>query len=157
MANLNKVLLIGRLTRDPEFKYIPSGAAVAEFGLAVNRHYVVNGERREDTCFVDVNIWGRRAETVRDYLRKGQQVFIEGHLVYDQWQTQDGQKRSKLRITADNFQFMESSNRKEGGGYQQQGNESLNSESQGQPPSQPFQSGGMQDNMSGGDDSGVPF
>jgi len=71
MANLNKVLLIGRLTRDPEFKYIPSGAAVSEFGMAVNRTYVVNGERKEDTCFVDVNIWGKRAETVRDYLRKG--------------------------------------------------------------------------------------
>lgn len=111
MANLNKVFLIGRLTRDPEMRYTPSGAAVAEFGFAVNRYYIVNGERREDTCFLDVSAWGRLGETVRNYLRKGRQAFIEGHLTYSEWQTQDGQKRSKIRVVADTVQFLDPANR----------------------------------------------
>jgi single-strand DNA-binding protein len=114
MANLNKVFLIGRLTRDPESKYTPSGAAVTEFGFAVNRYYTVNGERREDTCFLDVNAWGRLGELANNYLRKGRQAFIEGHLVFSEWQTQEGQKRSKIRITADNIQFLDTANRNAG-------------------------------------------
>lgn len=113
MANLNKVLLIGRLTRDPEARYTPSGAAVTEFGFAVNRYYTVNGERKEDTCFLDVSAWGRLGELARNYLRKGRQAYIEGHLTFSEWQTQDGQKRSKIRVVADNIQFLDS---KEGGG-----------------------------------------
>lgn len=111
MASLNKVFLIGRLTRDPEMRYTPSGAAVAEFGFAVNRYYIVNGERREDTCFLDVSAWGRLGETVRNYLRKGRQAFIEGHLTYSEWQTQEGQKRSKIRVVADTVQFLDSAGR----------------------------------------------
>jgi single-strand DNA-binding protein len=115
MANLNKVLLIGRLTRDPETRYTPSGAAVTEFGFAVNRYYTVNGERREDTCFIDISAWGRLGEQVRNYLRKGSQAFIEGHLVFSEWQTQEGQKRTKLRVTADTVQFLDPANRGQGG------------------------------------------
>ena len=118
MANLNKVLLIGRLTRDPELKYIPSGAAVAEFGLAVNRFYVKEGERKEDTCFLEVSAWGKLGETVQNYLRKGRQVFVEGHLTYSEWQTQEGQKRSKIRVVADNVQFLDSGRTDQGGRFE---------------------------------------
>ncbi|MFH1999097.1 MAG: single-stranded DNA-binding protein [Planctomycetota bacterium] len=111
MANLNKVLLIGRLTRDPEARYTPSGAAVTEFGFAVNRFYTVNGERKEDTCFLDVSAWGRLGEVARNYLRKGKQAYIEGHLTFSEWQTQDGQKRSKIRVVADNIQFLDAAER----------------------------------------------
>lgn len=120
MASLNKVLLIGRLTRDPEFKSIPSGAAVAEFGFAVNRYYNLNGELKEDTCFLDITAWGRQGEKARNYLRKGRQAFIEGHLIFDQWETREGQKRSKIRVTATNIQLLEFSNRREGGGVQRE-------------------------------------
>ena len=122
MANLNKVLLIGRLTRDPEQRYTPSGAAITEFGLAVNRYYKgADGNQREETAFVDVTTWGRQAELAKQYLAKGRQVFLEGRLKFDQWTTQDGQKRSKLSVTADTLQFLDS--RGEGGsqsGYGQQ-------------------------------------
>jgi single-strand DNA-binding protein len=109
MASLNKVLLIGRLTRDPESRFTPSGAAVTEFGFAVNRYYKTqNGERKEDTCFLDVTAWGRLGEQANNYLRKGRQAFIEGHLTFSEWQTQEGQKRSKIRVVADNIQFLDS-------------------------------------------------
>lgn len=109
MANLNKVMLIGRLTRDPELKYIPSGAGVAEFGLAVNRYYSSqNGEKKEDTCFLEVSAWGKLGETVNSYLKKGRQVYVEGHLTYNEWQTQDGQKRSRIRVVAETVQFLDS-------------------------------------------------
>lgn len=115
MANLNKVLLIGRLTRDPEMRYTPSGTAVAEFGLAVNRTYTDGrGERKEETCFVEIVSWARQAEVMNEYLAKGRQVFIEGRLEFDSWETPEGQKRSKLRVVVDNFQFI--GGRDEGGG-----------------------------------------
>lgn len=114
MANLNKVLMIGRLTRDPEIRYTPAGVAVTEFGLAVNRNYTMpNGEKREETCFVDVNVWGKRGETAKEYLKKGRQVFIEGRLDFHSWEGQDGQKRSKHRIVVDTFQFLDSGRREE--------------------------------------------
>ena len=162
MANLNKVLLIGRLTRDPEFKYIPSGAAVAEFGLAVNRTYVVQGERREDTCFVDITVWGRQAEITRDYLSKGRQVFVDGHLVFDQWQTKEGQKRSRLRVTADNVQFLDSQRsgdgggRQGGGGYQGGDRQQGGYEGGGQQGGG-YQGGGFPEGSQGGGDSATDF
>ena len=107
MANLNKVFLIGRLTRDPELRYTQSGTAVAEFGLAVNRNFTTSaGEKREETTFVDVIVWRRRAEVICEYLGKGSPIFIEGRLELDTWETQDGQKRSKIRVVTDNFQFL---------------------------------------------------
>jgi single-strand DNA-binding protein len=114
MANLNKVLLIGRLTRDPELRYTPAGVAVTEFGLAVNRNYTMpNGEKREETCFVDINVWGKRGETAKEFLKKGRQVFIEGRLDFRSWEAQDGQKRSKLRVVADAFQFLDGGRRED--------------------------------------------
>ena len=107
MANLNKVLLIGNLTRDPDLRYIPSGAAVANFGLAINRTYTNStGEKVEDVCFVDVVAWSRLAEVCGEYLTKGRPVFIEGRLQMDSWEQEDGKKRSKLKVIAQNIQFL---------------------------------------------------
>ncbi len=107
MANLNKVFLIGNLTRDPELRYIPSGTAVASFGLATNRIYTTqDGERKEEVCFVDIVVWGKTAENCANYLSKGRPVFIEGRLQFDTWETEDGQKRSKLKVVGDRVQFL---------------------------------------------------
>lgn len=107
MANLNKVFLIGNLTRDPELRYIPSGTAVANFGLATNRIYTTqDGERKEEVCFVDIVTWAKTAENVANYLTKGSPIFIEGRLQYRSWETDDGQKRSKLEVVADRVQFL---------------------------------------------------
>jgi single-strand DNA-binding protein len=108
MASLNRVLLIGNLTRDPQVKYTPKGTAVVDIGLAVNRHYSGDdGQKHEDTCFVDVTLWGRQAEVAQEYLTKGRQVFIEGRLHLDTWDDkQSGQKRSRLRVVAENMQML---------------------------------------------------
>jgi len=107
MANYNKVLLIGNLTRDPQLSYLPSETAVAEFGLAVNRRWTgKDGSKKETTCFVDCRAFGRQAETINKYLTKGRSVFVEGRLEFDSWTAQDGSKRSKHRVTVENFQFL---------------------------------------------------
>jgi len=108
MASYNKVLLLGNCTRDPEVKYTPKGTAVAELGLAVNRVYTAdNGEKREETTFVDVTFWGRQAEIVGEYLKKGRPVFVEGRLQLDTWDDkQTGAKRSKLRVVAEGMQLL---------------------------------------------------
>ena len=106
-ASLNKTFLIGNLTRDPELRYIPSGTAVANFGLAVNRKYTnSDGEKMDDVCFVDVVAWDKLAEICNEYLSKGSPVFIEGRLQMDSWEQEDGQKRSKLKVVAQNIQFL---------------------------------------------------
>lgn len=108
MANLNKVMLIGNLTRDPEIKYTPKGSAVADIGLAINRNYTLdNGEKREETTFVDVVLWSRLAELAGQYLKKGRSVYIEGRLQLDTWDDkQTGQKRSKMRVVGEVMQFL---------------------------------------------------
>ena len=112
-ANLNKVLLIGNLTRDPELRYIPSGSAVATFTVAVNRVYKDQaGEKKEQTSFLRVVVWGRRAEVCGEYLSKGSPVFVEGRLQSRDWQTQDGQKRNTVEVVADNIQFLRGANSK---------------------------------------------
>lgn len=112
MASLNKVFLIGNLTRKPDLRYTPSGTPVAEFGLAVNRNYTTsNGERRRDTCFVEVTVWRRKAEICFENLAKGSPVFIEGRLELDTWETRSGEKRSKLRVVADTLQFLNRSSK----------------------------------------------
>jgi len=105
--NLNKVFLIGRLTRDPELSYTTSGQAVTTFGLATSRTYMAKDGKKEDTCFVNVVTWAKQAEVCAEYLKKGNLIFIEGRLQYSKWETQDGQKRSKLEVVAINFQFLE--------------------------------------------------
>ena len=119
-ANLNKVLLIGNLTRDPELRYIPSGSAVATFTVAINRVYKDQaGEKKEQTSFIRVVVWGRRAEVCGEYLSKGSPVFIEGRLQSRDWETQDGQKRSTVEVVADNIQFLRGANSKGASGQQQ--------------------------------------
>src|ERR1700724_324548 len=116
MANLNRVLLIGHLTRDPGVRYTPKGTAVTEIGLAVNRIYSgEDGEKKEETTFVDVTLWARQAEIAGQYLRKGRPVFIEGRLQLDTWDDkQTGQKRSRLRVVAENLQLLGSRQDSEG-------------------------------------------
>jgi single-strand DNA-binding protein len=118
MANLNRVLLIGNLTRDPEVRYTPKGTAVTEIGLAVNRIYSgEDGEKKEETTFVDVTLWARQAEIAGQYLKKGRPVFIEGRLQLDTWDDkQTGQKRSKLRVVAENLQLLGGRQEGEGSG-----------------------------------------
>jgi single-strand DNA-binding protein len=107
MSNFNKILLMGNLTRDPQLSYLPSQTAVVEFGLAVNRKWKSKeGEDRDETCFVDCRMFGRRAEVINKYCKKGNPLFIEGRLTFDSWQAQDGTKRSKHRITVENFEFI---------------------------------------------------
>ena len=108
MANLNRVLLIGNLTRDPEIRYTPKGTAVAEIGIAVNRVFSgEDGEKREEVTFVDVTLWSRLAEIAEQYLKKGRSVFIEGRLQLDSWDDkQTGQKRSRLRVVGENLQML---------------------------------------------------
>lgn len=117
MANVNKVILIGNLTRDPEVRYLQSGTAVTEVGLAINRQWTDrnSNERKEETTFVDVTLWGRTAEIAGEYLSKGRQVYIEGRLQLDQWDDREtGKKRSKLKVVGETLQFLGS--RGEGGG-----------------------------------------
>ena len=118
MANLNKVMLIGNLTRDPEVKYTPKGTAIAEIGLAVNRIYTTpQGEKKEEVTFIDVELWERLAELAGQYLKKGRPVFIEGRLRMDTWDDkQTGQKRSKLKVRAEVMQFLGSRGDGDGGG-----------------------------------------
>jgi single-strand DNA-binding protein len=108
MANLNKVLLLGNVTRDPEVRYTPKGSAVCDLGVAVNRTYTTDsGEKREEVTFVDVTLWGRTAEVASEYLKKGRPVFIEGRLQMDTWDDkQTGQKRTRLRVVAENMQLL---------------------------------------------------
>lgn len=109
MANFNKVLLIGNLTRDPQLSYLPSQTAVCEFGLAVNRTWNdKDGNKKQDTCFIDCRAFGKPAETLNKYVSKGDPIFIEGRLDFDQWTDNDGKKRSKHRVTVENFQFLSS-------------------------------------------------
>jgi len=108
MIDVNKVLLAGRLTRDPELRYTPSGVAVTTLGLAVSRKYTSKtGEKKEDTCFVNVVAWQKTAELCAEYLAKGRAVFVEGRLQSRSWETEGGQKRSAIEVRADRIQFLE--------------------------------------------------
>ena len=107
MADINCVLLLGRLTRDPELRYTPSGAAVAQFGLGLNRRWRNGaGELQEAPCFVEVVTWGKQAETVAAHLTKGRAVFVEGRLQLDQWETEAGERRSRLKVVAQRVTFL---------------------------------------------------
>jgi len=119
MANFNKVMLIGNLTRDPQLSYTPNQTAVVDFGLAINRRWTgQDGSQRDETCFVDCRMFGKRAEVVNKYCKKGNPLFVEGRLTFDSWQAQDGSKRSKLRVTVENFEFL-GGGRTSGGGSDQ--------------------------------------
>ena len=122
MANLNKVMLIGNLTRDPQLSYLPSQTAVVDFGIATNRKWKSqDGQQREETCFVDCRAFGKTAETINKYLSKGRPEFLEGRLTFDSWTAQDGSKRSKHRVTVENFQFLPGGGARQENSAEQQG------------------------------------
>lgn len=112
MANLNKVMLIGNLTRDPELRHTPKGTAVSEISLAINRVWNNDqGQKQEETTFVEVTLWGRQAELAQQYLTKGRPVYIEGRLQLDSWDDKEtGKKRTKMRVIGENMQFLSSGN-----------------------------------------------
>ena len=149
MPNYNKVILMGNLTRDPEVRYTSSGTAIAKLGIAINRYWSnKDGQKQEETTFVDVDAFGRQAETIGQYLKKGRPIMVEGRLKLDQWDDkQTGQKRSKLGVVLDRFEFIDS--RGEGGG----GDFSSESSSPSGGGAAPAQGGG------GGfaEDDDVPF
>ncbi len=145
MANLNKVLLMGNLTRDPQLSYLPSQTPVVEFGLAMNRRFKKqDGSLGDETCFVDCRMFGKRAETLNRYLKKGEPLFVEGRLQYDQWQAPDGTRKSRLRVFVENFEFIG----RGGGG---QGGRSSGGYGGAASP------GGSADMDSGGGDMDVPY
>ena len=133
MASLNKVFLMGNLTRDPEVRHTPKGTAVGD--LAINLTYrAQDGTEKEEVCYVDVVVWGRQAETCRDYLSKGAPIFVEGRLQLDQWEGPEGEKKSRLRVRADRVQFLSRggggggrSPRGEGGSSREKGGDSAGS------------------------------
>ncbi len=142
MASLNKVFLLGNLTRDPDLRALSSGTSVCEFGIAVNRRYTAaNGQEVDEPCFVDIVVWGRSAENCKQYLEKGSQVMVEGRLQFDQWEDRNGGgKRSRLRVVADQVQFM--SRRPSGDGQGGYGDNQGYDNGYGQQPQQPQQGGG---------------
>jgi single-strand DNA-binding protein len=109
MASLNKVLLIGNLTRDPDVKMMTNGRPVCNFGLALNRSYKDSeGNKKDETTFVDVECYGPRAEAIGRFFTKGRAIFVEGRLKLDQWESKEGEKRSAIRVVLDNFEFVDS-------------------------------------------------
>ena len=162
MPNLNKVMLIGNITRDPEVRYTPKGTAVTDISLAINRTYSLDdGERREETTYVDVTYWGRQAEVIGEYMKKGRPIYVEGRLQLDQWEDKTtGQSRSRLKVVGDNFQFL--GGRDDGGGGQARSNQGgeehpQQNYQQSAPPQQsaPAQQGGGYEPID--DDDDIPF
>jgi single-strand DNA-binding protein len=123
MPNYNKVILMGNLTRDPEVKYTSGGTAIANISMAINRTWTnKDGQKQEETTFVEVEAWDRQAEVIGQYFKKGKPIMVEGRLKYDQWDDKEtGQKRSKLRVRLDRFEFLDAGGGGGGGGgYQSQ-------------------------------------
>jgi single-strand DNA-binding protein len=162
MASYNKVILLGNLTRDPQVKYTPSGTAVAEIGMALNRYWFdkQSNSRREETTFVDVTLWGREAEVAGEYLAKGRPVLIEGRLQLDTWDDkQTGQKRSKLRVVGERMQMLGS--RGDGGGGGGGGGGRAQAPAQAEsfeaPPAGEFEHEGASSGPGPGPEDDVPF
>ena len=163
MASVNKVMLLGNLTRDPEIRYTTKGTAVTDLGMAINRIRTGdNGERIEEVTYVDVTLWGRSAELAGQYLGKGRSVFIEGRLQLDQWDDKaTGQKRSRLRVVGENMQFIGGQGQGGGGGNAQGGNQQQSKPAQQQQQtsgdSAPPQSGGAAASSFDDDADDIPF
>ena len=150
MASLNKVFLLGNLTRDPDLRGFANGQNVCDLGLAVSRRFMSNGQEQEETCFVDVVVWGKAAANCRQYLSKGSQVMIEGRLQLDSWEDRNGGgRRTKLRVVAESVQFMNRRREDAPGGNQSQGSYQNNGYQQSnggyqQPYQNAYQSNGYQ-------------
>ena len=171
MANYNKVMLMGNLTRDPQLSYTPNQLAVVDFGLAINRKRKdQDGTMHEETCFVDCTAFGGQAENINKYLSKGRGVFVEGRLTFNSWTGQDGTKHSKLKVTVENSQFLPRGGQgqgredDQGGGGEQGGgdygessrprSQSRSASGSGQGPGSPRQGAKGPD---GGGDDDIPF
>jgi single-strand DNA-binding protein len=139
MPNFNKVYLMGNLTRDIEMRITPKGTAIGQFGLAINRSWKNEaGQLQEETTFADIEVWGRQAETLSKYVKRGSPLFVEGRLKFDQWEDKtSGQKRSKLKVVLENFQFL--GGKKDGteGGGEGDGHEASNGNGQRQASAEP--------------------
>ena len=136
MAGFNRVLLMGNLTRDPQLSYTPSQTAVVDFGVATNRRWTAqDGSQRDETCFVDCRAFGRMAENINKFFTKGKPIFLEGRLTYDTWTAQDGTKRSRHRVTVENFQFLPGTGAGPGQGQAGGGYSGDRGAPQGPPPS----------------------
>ena len=152
MASYNKIIMVGNLTRDPQLSYLPSETPVCEIGLATNRRWKSSdGQQREEVCFIDCRAFGKQAEAINQYLSKGRLVLIEGRLSFDQWESADGQKRSKHRITIESFQFMDSKGDGERPARQEQ------SQASRPPASQPPASRQDDDQPDGPNFEDIPF
>ena len=141
MPNLNRVMLMGNLTRDPELRFTPNNTAVCQIALAINHRWKdQSGEQKEEVTYIDCEAWGKTADVINQYLRKGRPVFIEGRLKLDQWQDKEGNNRSKLKVVVENFQFVDSKGGGGGGeggeGGGGGGNYSRPAQSQQRPPQQ---------------------
>lgn len=139
MSSFNKVILMGRLTWDPELRYTPSGTAIAKIRLAVNRNWRNEaGELQEEVSFIDVDAFGKQAETIGQYFKKGTPIFLEGRLRFDQWEDkQTGQKRSQLKVVLENFRFLPSGQSREGGSPPSPRRAAADAEPQRPPQNQP--------------------
>lgn len=111
---MNKIFILGNLTRDPQLSYTPNQTPVVDFGMATNRKWKTQGnEEREEVCFIDCRMFGKRAEVINKYVKKGEKLLVEGRLAFDSWEAQDGTKRSKHRINVENFEFISNRERQE--------------------------------------------
>jgi single-strand DNA-binding protein len=159
-ASLNKVLLMGNLTRDPEVKYTPKGTAVCDLGMAINDSYKAqDGTIKETVTYVDVEVWGRTAENCKQYLTKGRPVFVEGQLKLDQWETPQGEKKSRMKVRADRVQFLGGGGAGGGGGARTGGGYSSSPASAGEtsrPAARPAASA-AEDRPPLPDDDDIPF
>ncbi len=160
MPALNKVLLMGNLTRDPELRVTPKGTPICQFGLAINRSYKMeSGETREEVTFVDIEAWGKQGETIAKYLTKGRPLYVEGRLKLDSWEDKNTkEKRSRMKIVLENFQFLGDSRGGGGGGgggssASGGGDESSASPERHSPPARSAAKPGAQENL----DEDVPF
>ena len=151
MVSLNRVLLIGNLTKDPELRYIPSGTPVANLRLAVNSNYKdQSGQRKEETCFVTVVVWSKQAELCHQYLKKGRSVFVEGRLLYRTWEA-EGKTRSTMEVRADRVQFLGSP------GGASTGAAAAREESGSEAPTARVSEADPEPAMESGADADVPF
>jgi single-strand DNA-binding protein len=150
-GDLNRTILIGRLTRDPELRYTPSGAAVASFTIANNRSYTVSGEKKEQVSYFDCIAWSKLGEIITEYCKKGQRIAVEGRMQQRRWDDQDGNKKSKIELVVENFQFLTAK-----GGGEDFNHDSAQSQSASRPQQQADTGSGQYDDNPFSDDD-IPF
>jgi single-strand DNA-binding protein len=160
MASFNKVILLGNLTRDPELRVTPKGTAVCQIGLAVNSTYKdKEGNQKEEVTFVDIDVFGRQAEVIAKYMIKGRPLLVEGRLKLDSWESKEGDKRSKLKVVLENFQFVgsKSDNASGGGGGGESSGGSSGPDDTAPPPRSPSRGGSGASRPPSVDEEDVPF